>query len=267
MEPDGKEAMHSSASTKASTDSTSFSRWIGAQVVKLAAGWGEPMPAGRLAVYVENLLDFSKEQLEVVFARGTREAERFPSIPQLRALARSETKPEQSVAAMEGWEAALRYARKWGTDGLPVYVRGKGLLPPPALDARIEYALRRIGGLQALRDIAEEKHPFLLRDFCRGFDEAPVADLKGLLSEPFVSVPQLPEPERAPGEQPVSVGEIRGKLLEMAKAMPDAAPAETRTVSRRAVPPAVQLTPKQIEKRRDAERAEIERVRRQMEEA
>jgi hypothetical protein len=70
--------------------------------------------------------------------------------------------------------------------------------------------------------------------------------------------------ERASG-QLVSLPEIGAKLAEIAR-MPEAAPGRTRTVTVRKMPPALQLTREQIEARRPQERAEIERVRREMEE-
>lgn len=149
-------------------------------VVRLAAAWNEPMPEARQAMYVENLMDLDRSSLEQAFRRAVQEGEKFPSIADLRKLAAGEMK--QSVEAMAAWDAVQRYVREYGVERMPVYVRGKGLVDPPPLPARIEYALRRIGGLQALRAGGQdEAFPFLLRDFCAAFAEAPVAEEHGLL--------------------------------------------------------------------------------------
>jgi hypothetical protein len=65
----------------------------------------------------------------------------------------------------------------------------------------------------------------------------------------------------------VPYDEIRQRLLEVAEKMGfPVAPTKMQTVSMREMPPALQLTKQQIEARRPAERAECERMRRQMEE-
>jgi hypothetical protein len=65
----------------------------------------------------------------------------------------------------------------------------------------------------------------------------------------------------------VSYPEIVKQLDQVVKRMPDAARSDQRTVTvaRREMPPALPLTREEIEKRRPAERAEAERVRREME--
>lgn len=66
----------------------------------------------------------------------------------------------------------------------------------------------------------------------------------------------------------VPFDEMRKQLLEIADRMGfPVAPTKMRPVSRREMPPALQLTKEQIEARRPAEREEIERYRKRMEES
>ena len=61
-------------------------------------------------------------------------------------------------------------------DLLPLYSQGKKNTAPP-LEPRIDYALRRIGGLKGLNQVNAESWPFVYRDFCESYTLAPVAEL------------------------------------------------------------------------------------------
>jgi hypothetical protein len=67
------------------------------------------------------------------------------------------------------------YLRKWGADLLPIRSGGKEI-ECPSLDARVEYALRRIGGLQALNQMDMNRMPFMYRDFCEAYTQAPLVE-------------------------------------------------------------------------------------------
>jgi hypothetical protein len=216
----------------------------------------------RLQMYVEDLRDLPRERLEQAFVRARRELVYFPQIAELRKLAGEgpvEEKRLESVGANAAWEEVLVYVEKHGTDSMPVYVRGKGLVPPPPLPPRTVYALRRIGGLMALRDLAEDKFPFLLRDFVAGWNEFPLAADQPAALTPAPALALRPGPEEiaAKGE-PVSFGEVMKQAGEVIKAMPEVKDTKPK-ISPRFVSPALQLTREQIEQRKAAERAEIER--------
>ncbi len=67
------------------------------------------------------------------------------------------------------------YLHKWGVDLLPLWT-SKGKIEAPPLPQRIDYALRRVGGLRGLNLIDEEKRPFMFRDFCEAYNLAPSAE-------------------------------------------------------------------------------------------
>jgi hypothetical protein len=70
---------------------------------------------------------------------------------------------------------------------LPIRTGGKSVAPPP-LDPRAEYALRRIGGLHSLHQMDVTRMPFMYRDFCEAYTQAPLAEhLAPRLEERFGS--------------------------------------------------------------------------------
>lgn len=235
--------------------------------------------------YLNNLLDLSDEQLTVAFTRAMRECEFFPRIAKLRELAGSapaQQKQVESVEAQAAWNEVQRYISKHGVERLPVHVRSKGepgkpgyvpshQAPPPPLPARIEYALRRIGGLQALRGgDMDTAFPFLLRDFTAGFNEYPLTEEAKHPALPAAAKPALVGEVTEQTGPPVGFGDVMKKVVEMSesKGMPEHERKlqQAREGPRRVSPP-IQLTKEQIEARRPAEQAECERVRKAMEDA
>lgn len=153
-----------------------LSDWLLSELRGLAITWNEPMADERQFQYARHLSDLSEEQLRVAFNRAVRECNKFPSVAELRALATGSTVKQQlDVEAMVAWDTANHYLREWGVDLMPVYSRG-AIERAPVLPPRIEYALRRIGGLMALNQITEERRPFMVRDFVQAFNEAPIVD-------------------------------------------------------------------------------------------
>ena len=58
---------------------------------------------------------------------------------------------------------------------MPLHSEGK-IIDPPALPSRIEYALRRIGGLRGLNQVTADSRPFMYKDFCGAYNQAPIAE-------------------------------------------------------------------------------------------
>jgi hypothetical protein len=77
------------------------------------------------------------------------------------------------VEAEAAWTFAMDYLQQWGVERLPLYRGGKRVEAPP-LPSRIEYALRRIGGLRGMNQITEESRPFMFKDFFEAFKQAPI---------------------------------------------------------------------------------------------
>jgi hypothetical protein len=131
------------------------------------------------------------------------------------------------------------------------FTREFGAEPPEALEWAFRTWRRRSPYFPAIAEIAG-----LLADWHK---ELELQDREQEQREQT----RMEEEARASG-QLVSFPEIVKQLAEIAK-MPEPAPVRTRTVTVRPVAPALQLTREQIEARRPQERAEIERVRREME--
>lgn len=145
----------------------------------LAEAFGEPLTEERIEIYARALADLSKDRLNIAFQRALRERSFFPKVAELRSLAASTAEDQKKIEANAAWDYVNEYLRKWGVDLLPLYSNGK-VTTAPQLDARTDYALRRIGGFQALNQVDVDKMPFMYRDFCEAYALAPVADLLAL---------------------------------------------------------------------------------------
>jgi hypothetical protein len=172
------------------------------QVTVLAESFGEPLTPQRLEIYVHELSDIDHEKLAVACSRARRDLKFFPKIAELRTLARTVTaenaEEKKKVEANDAWEFVNKYLRKWGVARYDDDRR-------PRLPARVDYALRRIGGLSGLNQITAQSRPFMYRDFVEAYQLAPVAQSMGSLLEGLFGttalmgdvVKQLPT---APGE-------------------------------------------------------------------
>jgi len=130
------------------------------------------------------------EAIEWAFREWRLQSSFFPAIADIVEListwhGNADREDGQKVQANAAWNYVNEYLRKWGADLLPLYSNGKITIPPP-LDARTDYALRRIGGLQALNHVELANLPFMYRDFCEAYRLTPVADsMARLLQEQF----------------------------------------------------------------------------------
>jgi len=150
--------------------------WLVEQVTILAEATGEAMTPARLKIYAADLVDLGRPRLEAAFVRARRECRFFPKIAELRDLAGAAAKDQRDVEAEGAWKWANDYLHKWGVDLMPLWSNGK-TIEAPAIPARIQYALRRIGGIRALNQVTEKNRPFMFKDFCEAYNLAPVADL------------------------------------------------------------------------------------------
>lgn len=142
----------------------------------MAEALGEVVTPQRLQIYATDLAtDLSQEQLRIALTRARRECRFFPKIAELREFAGGSKEDHRKVEAEAAWTFVMDYLRRWSVARLPLYQSGKRIEAPP-LSARIEYALRRIGGLRGLNQITESSRPFMFKDFCEAYQLAPVAE-------------------------------------------------------------------------------------------
>ena len=153
--------------------------WIGDQLTALAEGFGETITDERMEIYARALDDIPQDRLGIAFQRVLRELTFFPKVAELRTLAVPSSEDQKKIEANAAWDYVNEYLRKWGVDLLPLYSSGKITTPPP-LDAKADYALRRIGGLRALNQVDIDKMPFMHRDFCEAYALASVAESMAL---------------------------------------------------------------------------------------
>ena len=136
---------------------------------------GEPLTDARIRIYAEDLSNLSRPQLEIAFKRARLELKFFPKISELCELAGAKEQDARTVEGEAAWKFLNDYLGKWGVDLMPFYSAGKRI-DPPALPSKIQYALRRIGGLSGLNQVTAESRPFMLRDFLEAYQRAPIAE-------------------------------------------------------------------------------------------
>jgi hypothetical protein len=141
----------------------------------LAEAFGESLTEERVDIYARSLADIERDCLTVAFGRALRELKWFPKIAELRNFAGAASGDQGRVEADEAWNQVNEYLRKWGVDRWPLYSGGEKIMAPPLMP-RIEYALRRIGGLWRLNQMTDESYPFVYRDFCEAYALAPLAE-------------------------------------------------------------------------------------------
>jgi hypothetical protein len=149
--------------------------WLIDQVTILAEVFGEELTDARLRVYAQDLSELARPQLEIAFGRARRELKFFPKISELLEMASAKPEDARKVEADAAWNHALDYLRKWGVDRMPVYSGGKRI-DAPTLPPRIEYALRKIGGLRSLNQITTDSRPFVQKDFIEAYHLASMAE-------------------------------------------------------------------------------------------
>jgi len=138
--------------------------------------------------------------LRIAFNRALKELKFFPKIAELRELAGANAKDARLIEAEAAWEAANRYLQRYG-----VVKYDRDIRSP--LDSRIDYALRRIGGLWGLNQVTAESYPFKFKEFCEAYQLAPMASHMALqLGEKFLlqqfagkTLPELNKSQKSPG--------------------------------------------------------------------
>jgi len=151
--------------------------WLIDELTILAEALGESVTKERLRIYAKDLTtDLSREQLQTAVVRSRRELKFFPKISELRELAGADPEGMRNVEAQAAWVWVNEYLRTWGVDRMPVYQGGRRIEAPP-IPTRIDYALRRVGGLQALNQVTFDSRPFMQKDFIEAYNQAPLAEL------------------------------------------------------------------------------------------
>jgi len=170
----------------------------------LAEAFAEPLTEERMEIYVRALADIPQDRLRISFQQALRELTWFPKVAELRNLAGANAadvskEAEQKVEADAAWTYVNDYLREWGVDQLPLY-SSDGRMIPPALDPRADYALRRIGGFQALHQMDLNRLPFIYRDFCEAYAQAPLAEQMGPRLQQQFGSPKTMEEAKQPAK-------------------------------------------------------------------
>jgi hypothetical protein len=164
-------------SSKGSANDLEMLDWISDQLTILAEAFGEQLTQERAEIYLGGLADIPRDKLRIAFLKARYERTFFPRLAELRSFAGSSAEEEKKVEAQAAWQFVNEYLRKWGVDRQPIRSNGKWIKAPP-LEPRLDYALRRIGGLWRLNQITDQTYDFIFRDFCEAYALAPAAELK-----------------------------------------------------------------------------------------
>ena len=149
--------------------------WLIDQVTILAEAFGEE-PDARLRLYAQDLSEVARPQLEIAFGRARRELKFFPKISELLGDGRREARRRaRRFSPMQlGITRSITYE-----SGVWIgcrSTRAAKRIDAPMLPPRIEYALRRVGGLRGLNQITSESRPFVQKDFTEAYQQAPIAE-------------------------------------------------------------------------------------------
>lgn len=151
-----------------------FLGWLTEQVTILAEAYGEPLTAARLRIYVADLADLERSQLETAFRRARRECKDFfPKIANLRELSGVGSQAQRDdVEAEAAFQSVIRSLEREGV--------GYGIRHLPA---QTQYAVRQCGGLFMLNQRLQIRYGaddqpsqmddrgpiFLQRDFVKAY--------------------------------------------------------------------------------------------------
>src|SRR5437868_10495428 len=87
--------------------------WLAEQITVVAEAMGEPMTQARLKIYIGDLSDLQRYELEIAFARARRELKFFPKIAELRELAGQGEKQQADAEARAAWDELSKFVRRY----------------------------------------------------------------------------------------------------------------------------------------------------------
>jgi hypothetical protein len=172
MEQQTKQSNDSLTISQPAQKSNAILGWLAEQITVLAEAMGEPMTQARLKIYIGDLSDLQRSELEITFARARRELKFFPKIAELRELAGKGQKQEADAEARAAWDALLKFVAKFvSNDIYGNYGPEHGWYPKafPKPSNRILDCVRRSGGWKAYACMTNEDFPFQQKRFFEEF--------------------------------------------------------------------------------------------------
>jgi hypothetical protein len=179
--------------------------WLAEQITVLAEAMAEPMTQARLKIYIGDLADLERSQLEIAFARARRQLKFFPRIAELRELAGQGAKQQGDAEARAAWDVLLKFVSKYVSNDV------HGNFGPehgwystfPKLSDHILDTVRRTGGWKAYKCMGAEDLPFVQKRF---FDEyASWTAVEHVPADRMLvtgELPALPQPKHEPESAP-----------------------------------------------------------------
>jgi hypothetical protein len=105
----------------------------------------------------------------------------FPNLADIRRRAGMDQERSDKVEADAAWDMVRAHNRKWAGVGRMFLGRDTETGEPqyetaPRLPSRVEYAVRAVGGLDAIDNVRRDSEPFMRDKFTDAFLRAPLAE-------------------------------------------------------------------------------------------
>lgn len=154
--------------------------------------YGKEITKERIQLYAGLLADVPVEELDVALRITAQECKNFPTIADIRGFIKKQVVAVEQFEAEKAWDF-IRWAvhQFWNADSgiLPhsssvpnpkwlqryeselqvEQFRGGYLIKPKPFSANLDFAIRQVGGLARIWDLAANEHDFVRRDFIQAF--------------------------------------------------------------------------------------------------
>lgn len=174
----GQELTRKETWQRRETFSVKLARWM----ATFGEAFNQSVTKERIAIYHQVLgAELTAEQLERACERALRSCRFFPTIAEIRELARHDEKRQveqetgrDCLDAERAWDELLKYIHRWGADLIPV-CHGRAadgqliMETPEPLTPEIAWAVKQCGGYRCIAEADQEKMHFLREDFLKHY--------------------------------------------------------------------------------------------------
>lgn len=127
------------------------------------------------------LCEVGAAEFDRALSEHIRESKFFPAVAELRERAHMKLEDRNQVESLEAWSMVLRWLKKWGWPGVREYAgkddEGNIIWKyPPKLPARVDYAVRQVGGMAAISQRTYDSEPFMRKEFIEAYRLAPIEE-------------------------------------------------------------------------------------------
>lgn len=173
--------------------------------------------------------EIGQDAFSEALRKAVHESEYFPTIAKVRICAGITSEQKDSAAADAAWLLVEDWIGKWHGLVFPVFKAGTVIEKAPKLPARVAYAVRVVGGVDAIANVNDKGLPFLRKEFSEAFERYELSgrigsemqlaapEVKRLMTSAVDEKAMQPPAKRAVAA-PLSDEEIEQKKAEAVKA-------------------------------------------------